>query len=105
MAPVKTVDALKLRPVSLPKLEWTLTEICEWVRDRDNVPVDVSFDAPEADTAAIVRFPRKSLTLGDFIAAIERDSGRRHRFLHCGNGWTVLWGGDCSFGLRFEAPQ
>jgi hypothetical protein len=50
----------------------------------------------------VVRFPSKEPTIGEFIAAVESQTALRHRFHHCGNGYTILWGGDCSFGLFFR---
>jgi hypothetical protein len=38
------------------------------------------------------------------MSAIEAQTPLRNRFHHCGNGATVLWGGDCYFGVGFRVP-
>jgi hypothetical protein len=58
---------------------------------------------PEAEETEI-DFPKLEMTLREFVVAVESQSKLRHRFGHCGNGSTILFGGNCSFGLHFYDP-
>jgi hypothetical protein len=58
----------------------------------------------DSDRDAFVRWPSSRPTLREFIEAIESQTLLRHEFGHCGNGWTLLRGGDCSFGLVIQDP-
>lgn len=71
---------------------------------RDSFPIKTSVTVPESGSSLILRFPSRRRTLRQFVAAVEKQSSLRHRFAHCVNGSTVLWGGDCSFGLRLRDP-
>jgi hypothetical protein len=49
-----------------------------------------------------IRFRTTDITLREFVDTIESQSDLRHRFMHCGNGSSILFGGDCCFGLRLR---
>jgi hypothetical protein len=104
IAPVKVVDRQKSRQITLPKQVMTLDELAEPVQHGWDRFYYCYVNVPEGLADHPVRFPSRELTVGEFIAAIEAQTPLRHRFHHCGNGHTVLWGGDCSFGLHFRPP-
>ncbi len=105
-APGKSTDRFLDRPITIPRARMTLSELegdldgprPEWR------PFWLSISAPEDEKAKVIVFPETTLTLRKFVSAIESHSTLRHRFAHCGNGWTILWGGDCSFGLHLRRP-
>ena len=104
LAPCKVVDRVKAQHVTLPSQVMTIAEL----REPEKYEMSRSFhywmSAPEDMAGRVVQFPSLDLTIGMFIAAIEAQTPLRHRFGHCGNGSTILWGGDCSFGLGFHVP-
>jgi hypothetical protein len=95
-APVKIVDHVKARRVILPKQAMTIDEVYDSLLHGISIPDDL--------TGQVIRFPSRDLTVKELIAAIEAQTPLRHSFRHCGNGYTILWGGDCSFGLSFRVP-
>lgn len=105
LAPVKTTERFLDRTITLPKSRMTLRDLAadpegsrpEWR------PHSVSIHAPDDEKTRVVVFPDTSLTLRQFVGAVESQSSLRHWFSHCGNGSTILWGGDCSFGLHLSA--
>lgn len=103
-APVKVMDRQKARYITLPKQVMTVGELAEpfehgWPRF-----YDYSVSVPEGLADRAVHFPARELTVGGFISTVEAQTPMRHKFHHCGNGSTILWGGDCSFGLHFRVP-
>lgn len=102
LAPGKTVDQVKARTITLPKQAMTLAELEDPVGHAMSRPFRYSLQAPEPLINQVVRFPSRKLTVGEFIAAIEAQTPLRHRFSHCGNGSTILNGGDCSFGVSLR---
>ncbi len=106
LAPVKTTDRFLERSIRLPASELSLAEIAgspnelppEWY------PRSIGFSVPEIARQNTVTFPATAITLRQFVDAIEEQTELRHRFAHCGNGSTILWGGDCSMGLHFWQP-
>jgi hypothetical protein len=104
LAPWKTTEQYLERKIELPRTNITLRELA--CRDDDytasrylkGVTVSISDDLLESS----VDFPSTTITLRDFVATIESQTPLRRRFSHCGNGSTVLWGGDCSFGLHLR---
>lgn len=105
-APVKTTEFVLDRTVIvLPKTKLTLAEM-----DRDKnfesvaewMPRHIHMDALTVDTDQVIEFPARELSLREFVVTIENQSTLRHRFSHCGNGTTLLFGGDCCFGLYFR---
>jgi hypothetical protein len=97
LAPVKTTDRYLRRSIRLPNTEMTLGELHDLTDSDHRYGITVAA-TPEDST--VISFPARQLNLRQFITAIEKQSSLRHRFSHCGNGYTILWGGDCSFGLR-----
>lgn len=107
MAPVKTTDRFLDRTITIPKSRMTLAEL-EGEPDGprpDWRPFAVSVVVPASERNHVIAFAGTTLTLHEFVDAVESQSTLRHRFAHCGNGWTVLWGGDCSFGLCLCRPS
>jgi len=49
-----------------------------------------------------VKFPNSPITVRHVIATIKAQTNLRYMFVHCGNGSTILLGGDCSMGLYFS---
>lgn len=103
-APVKVVDRQKSRRITLPKQVMTLAELAEPVEHGWHRFYHYDVSVPEGLAARTVHFPARELTVGEFVSTIEAQTPLRHRFGHCGNGSTILWGGDCSFGLHFRVP-
>ena len=104
--PAKVIEQQLQRTVNLPSTRLTLAELSyEAAYGRRSFPIQVSFCFADADKDIVVEWPHNDLTIGDFLAAIESQTVLRGRFVHCGNGYTVLGGGDCSFGLYVRDPQ
>ena len=106
-APVKTTDDYLTRTAALPKTSISLAELAG-VEEPPHMLLKlrgVSVSVPEDETNVVIDFPSTELTMGQFVAAVESQSTLRHRFGHCGNGSTILWGGDCSFGLHLRRPR
>ena len=85
----------------------SLAELREWTSGpgwTEHLPIRMWLDVHYAEVARVVRWPRLVLSLREFVSAIEARTRIRHRFHGCGNGWTVLWGNDCSFGLALRDP-
>jgi hypothetical protein len=106
IAPVKTTDRLLDRLITLPKAQMTLGEL---EGDLDGLPPEWRFSwvrvsVPDDERPKVIAFPDTTMTMRQFVGAIESQSTVRHRFAHCGNGWTILWGGDCSFGMDLRRP-
>lgn len=106
LAPVKTADRVLESPLVLPKTELTLGEM-----DRDKnydtldwLPHSVSIASTPGKAAQAIRFRETDITLREFVETIEEQSNLRHRFRHCGNGSSILYGGDCAFGLHLRDP-
>ncbi len=101
LAPVKTVDRVLNRSVSLPKTVLTLSEMdlntnyesAQWI------PRYIHVEATSKNAGTAIAFRSKEITLREFIQTIEKQSALRHRFSHCGNGSSILYGGDCCFGV------
>lgn len=101
-APVKTRDRLMTRRVTLPQTEMSLGALKaladEDIRQRI-FPARVWVSCPPSESDRVIRWPGREMTLRDFVAAIEGQTRLRHQFGSCGNGSTILWGGNCCFGL------
>ncbi|MFM7515937.1 MAG: hypothetical protein ACKO3V_03255, partial [Pirellula sp.] len=104
LAPVKTTERVLDRPMVLPRTELTIAEMdretnfenAEWLPRY----IYVATTSENADQQ--IRFRATDITLREFVDTIESQSGLRHRFMHCGNGSSILFGGDCCFGLRLR---
>jgi hypothetical protein len=102
-APGKYVDQVKAQHITLPKQAMTIAELQEPESHGLQRPFHSYWiSAPDALAGRVVQFPARDLTIGEFAAAIEEQTPLRYRFGHCGNGSTILWGGDCSFGMSFR---
>ena len=99
----KYTDAVLARPVQLDRTEMSLDELDRYLQSyprRFPTQIYINFTASQRNQH--VRWPAQELTLGMFVQAIESQTPLRHRFHHCGNGWTLLGGGDCCFGLSIS---
>jgi len=106
-APVKTTERFLDREIQIPTTRMTLAEL-EGERDGPLPtwrPFSLWIWAPEDEKQNEVAFPATHITLRQFVDAVEAQSTLRHRFSHCGNDSTILWGGDCSFGLHLRRPN
>lgn len=101
-APGKVEERVRGRWISLPREELTLAEVKDPGQANFRKPFLFYLNAPEDLAGHVVRFPSRDLTIGQFIDTIESQTPLRHRFHHCGNGWTILYGGDCTFGVAFR---
>lgn len=107
LAPGKTTERFLNRTITLPESRMTLDELAgdpnasrpEWR------PLWVRISVPDDEKTQVIVFPETTISLRQFVRAVESQSTLRHRFAHCGNGWTILWGGDCSFGLHLRRPR
>jgi hypothetical protein len=100
-APGKVVDRFEAQAITLPKQAMTLDELANPIEHGWGRFYYGFMSVPDGLADRVVRFPSRELTVGRFIEEVEAQAPLRHRFAHCGNGYTVLWGGDCSFGLQF----
>jgi hypothetical protein len=104
LAPVKTTERVLENPLVLPKTELTLSEM-----DRETdfertqwLPRYIYVATTSENADRQIQFRTTDITLREFIDTIESQSELRHRFMHCGNGSSILFGGDCCFGLRLR---
>ena len=104
--PSKIEEQLLLRKLTLPATKMTLAELSYTATyDRQVFPMTISFCFADDDKETLITWPSLDVTLGEFLDAIESQSVLRRRFMHCGNGYTILGGGDCSFGLYVRDPK
>jgi hypothetical protein len=109
LAPNKITDRILDKAVTLPEREMTLADLDRYIEEHqyrhDAFPIMVWLTFVESDGARTVEFPGTEITLRQFVNAIENQTPLRRRFSGCGNGYTVLWGNDCSFGLCLRDPK
>ena len=104
--PTKIEEQLLRREIKLPATQMTLADLCyATAYDRQVFPITISFCFADADKETLIKWQRHDVTLGEFLDAIESQSALRRRFMHCGNGYTILRGGDCTFGLYVRDPE
>jgi hypothetical protein len=104
--PTKTVENFLYQDVSLEFPQMSLAELDDYSRwHREEFPIRVHWTFADADKDIVVTWASPSPTLREFIDNVESQTQLRHRFEHCGNGWSLLHGGDCSFGLSFRDPE
>lgn len=104
--PSKVVEQQLEREISLPSTRITLAELSYAASyDVGTFPLHTSFCFADADQDTVIEFPRRDLTIREFLDAIETQTSLRRRFMHCGNGYTILRGGDCCFGLYVRDPE
>lgn len=106
-APYKKTEEILARRVTLPKARMTLGELRDWMEipwPPSGLPVRItpSFD-PRTENEQVA-WPARELSVRAFLANLEEQTGLCHRFASCGNGWTILGGEDCSFGIRLYSP-
>ena len=85
LAPGKTTDRFLDRTITIPKNRMTLGEL---EGDPDGFappwrPFSLSITVPQDESAKTIAFPATTLTLRDFVHAVESQSTLRHRFAHC----------------------
>lgn len=102
-APYKKTEEILARRVTLPKARMTLGELRDWIEipsPSSGLPVRIipSFDPREENQW--VDWTARELSVREFLTELEEQTDLRHRFASCGNGWTLLGGEDCSFGIR-----
>lgn len=104
--PVKVVEQQLNRTVTLPATRTTLAELAYHATfDRRHFPALTSLTFADRDQNVVVEWPARQITLRQFVDALESQTDLRHKFSHCGNGYTVLGGGDCSMGLMIFDPE
>ena len=104
--PSKIEEQLLRREFTLPATQMTLAELSYTATfDRQAFPIAISFSFADADKETLIKWQSQDVTLGEFLDAIESQSVLRRRFMHCGNGNTILHGGDCTFGLYVRDPE
>ena len=104
--PSKIEEQLLRREFTLPATQMTLAELSYTATfDRQAFPIALSFSFADADKETLIKWQSQDVTLGEFLDAIESQSVLRRRFMHCGNGNTILHGGDCTFGLYVRDPE
>lgn len=104
-APCKYEEQVKARHIHLPKETLSIAELSNPEGFPTGRPFRYWLEVPKEMAGTDVRFPSRDLTIGEFIAAIEAQTPLRHRFSSCGNGSSILWGGDCVFGLSLRLPS
>ena len=104
LAPLKTTERVLDRPMVLPKTELTIAEMNREMNSENSVwlPRFIYVDTTSADAETQIQFRATDITLREFVDTIESQSNLQHRFLHCGNGSSILFGGDCCFGLSLR---
>lgn len=104
-APIKTTERVLDQTFELPATTLTLGQVDteqNWEQTHTWLPRHVSIDPPPEAADTPIHFDKQQLTLREFVAAIEQQSNLSDRFSHCGNGSSILYGGDCSFGLHLR---
>ncbi len=105
--PSKTEDQLLQREIKLPATQMTLAELCyaaSFNNDQHVFPVRISIWFADSDKDTLIKWDRQVVTLGEFLDTIESQTRLRRRFMHCGNGYTILRGGNCCFGIYVRDP-
>lgn len=106
-APGKIKDEVLDRPVRLPKAEMTLAELKQLAEENphwQSFPTHVSVQLRGIDASTDVHFRGRAMSLREFVADVESQTPLRHRFGSCGNGYTILGGEDCCFGMNLRDP-
>ncbi|MEL6110903.1 MAG: hypothetical protein AAFU85_33265 [Planctomycetota bacterium] len=104
LAPVKTVDQILERRFVLPQTEFTVAELDRGAGDRliDWLPRYVIVASTPKNRDTLIQFEATDISLREFVDTVETQTNLRHRFMHCGNGSSILFGGDCCFGVRLR---
>lgn len=104
--PSKTTERVLSQRMTLQSKQMSLAELdfhCTFNREQFPIRISLSFADKKKNT--MVRWDDRELTLRDFLGTLQAQTGLTHEFGHCGNGWTLLNGGDCSFGLMVFDPD
>ncbi|MEW4561128.1 hypothetical protein AB1K70_01295 [Bremerella sp. JC770] len=98
--PTKTKLQHLSREITFPTQDVELAELAFLTsRLNESRQFTIRFSFPDADRHKTVRLPETTVTVKQLLDAIERDTGMTGRFHSCGNGYSVLQGEDCGFGL------
>ena len=89
--PVKAVDRVMNRSVTLPKTTMTLGEFAELRYTVSLGPLYHFAPEPE-DDSLMLHFPRNRMRLGEVIAVVEKQTPYRRELSYCATGSTILWG-------------
>lgn len=106
LAPVKRIDVMLQQRIILPGHETTVRELAEFCdANRTSLPVRITLpsDGPAADLP--IRFSETSVSVRQFIAEIEQQTGCSHGISGCGNAYSILYGPAFNFGLSLRALQ
>lgn len=107
-APLKYVNHVLGRPITLAKKTLTLAELkaqTGWAGGRRDLPTSIHWRVDKKLQSTVVTFPTEELTLREFVQTVEAQTHLRHRFAGgCANGSTILFGVPPSF-LVFRDPE
>ncbi len=104
--PVKPQDRLPAAVFEVPRNEITIGELRQSLRtDLYRTTGLRSLRFPFEYEDHVLEFSVSRMTFGEFVSAIESQTGLRHRVqCPCGNGMSILWG--CPYlGLEFVVPS
>ena len=105
LAPVKRVDAVLAQTVELDSDQMTVAQLADFCSEhRRSLPLTIYIPSGGPAAESQIQFSNRSMSLQQFIADVERQTGCHHHFSGCGNAYTVLYGNACSFGLSFTPP-
>ena len=104
--PVKSHDRLRAAIFEVSRSETRIGDVRQSLRTgRDGKSRRCVLYFPFEYNDHVVQFPASRMTFGEFVSAIESQTGLRHRVrCLCGNGMTILWGCDY-LGLEFVEPS
>ncbi len=88
--PVKQIDQILNRSITLPHATMTLGEFAE-LRSTGNTH-HLYFSLEPEDEKRVIHFPGTRMRLGEVIETIERQARFRRHVGKCGNESTILWG-------------
>lgn len=101
--PVKTVEIELERKLSFPQLEMPLGDLGAWAsRHSPTQRILASYQLAEADRNRMIQLPSRELTVREYLKVLDEQIRIDWKFRHCGNGYSILQGGDCCFGLHIR---
>lgn len=101
--PTKAGRQRLAQPLTLPAAKMTLAELAYLASyERDVFPILAHFSFRDADQRVAVDFRKRTMTLGEFFDAMDEQTELQYRINYCANGYTVLWGNSCCFGVFFS---
>lgn len=105
LAPGKRMDTMLKKTIALPEKNTTIGQLADFCStNRSKLPIRISLPAGGTFADSSVQFGQTSVTVLEFIATIEQQTGCKHYISGCGNAYTVLRGPAYNFGLSFQAP-